>query len=76
LITDVVMPGLGGRELAAKLTAAQPGLPVLFVSGFVGDEGDFATAVDSPVRLLAKPFAITDLMAAVNDLLPATQRAT
>jgi PAS domain S-box-containing protein len=40
LVTDIVMPRLGGRELAARLTAARPGLPVLFVSGYARELAD------------------------------------
>ncbi|MBL8727313.1 MAG: GAF domain-containing protein [Planctomycetes bacterium] len=76
LITDVVMPGLGGRELAAALTAERPGLPVLFVSGFFGEAGDLGTGADGPLRLLEKPFAIGALLAAVNDLLQVDPRPT
>ncbi|MBL9076906.1 MAG: response regulator [Planctomycetes bacterium] len=72
LITDVVMPGLGGRDLAARLGAERPGLPVLFVSGFTGDETDLELGGSS--QLLPKPFSVPQLMAAVHDLLHATAR--
>ncbi len=70
LITDVVMPGLDGHALAAKLTAERNGLPVLFVSGYTGAHGDFVGGTGSPARLLEKPFTIQSLLDAVNDLLP------
>jgi two-component system cell cycle sensor histidine kinase/response regulator CckA len=56
LITDVVMPGLSGPNLAARLLQEHPGLRVLYVSGYPDD----STAVDgnfwSGVTLLQKPF--------------------
>ena len=68
LITDVVMPGLDGPALAARLVGERPGLPVLFVSGFTGDDRDLALGPHA--RLLHKPFTVPALLAAVNGLLP------
>jgi two-component system cell cycle sensor histidine kinase/response regulator CckA len=69
LITDVVMPRMQGRELAARLTASRPGLRVLFVSGFtensVTDHGVPAVGI----QFLAKPFSSTRLNAAVRAVL-------
>ena len=67
LVTDVVMPRMGGRELAARMREPMPGLRVLFVSGYtdgaLGDEDDPATA------FLPKPFMSAELAAAVRALL-------
>ena len=67
LVTDVVMPRMGGRELAARLRERSPGLRVLFVSGFtdgaLGDAGDPATS------FLPKPFMSAELADAVRSLL-------
>jgi two-component system, cell cycle sensor histidine kinase and response regulator CckA len=67
LVTDVVMPRMGGRELAARMRERIPGLRVLFVSGYtdgaLGDEDDPETA------FLPKPFMSAELAAAVRELL-------
>ncbi len=56
LITDVVMPGMNGRELAEKLERSRPGLPVLFVSGYT-DDAVLLQGVSTDSRtLLPKPF--------------------
>ena len=69
LVTDVAMPRMGGRELAARLRGRFPGLRTLFVSGYtdgaLGDAGDPATA------FLAKPFMSSELTGAVRGLLAA-----
>ena len=60
LVTDLVMPGTDGRELAARVQAERPGVGVVFISGFVPDAqrpGPFADAV-----FLPKPFAPLDLI--------------
>ena len=67
LISDVVMPRLGGTELAARLRARQPGLPVLFVTGYTPD----ALAGQGPGdhSVLSKPFTPRQLVDAVTLLL-------
>jgi PAS domain S-box-containing protein len=72
LITDVVMPVLGGCEVAERLAAERPGLPVLFVSGYTGDGGDLQLGANA--QLLHKPFTVQALLAAVNGLLHASAR--
>jgi two-component system, cell cycle sensor histidine kinase and response regulator CckA len=68
LVTDVVMPRLGGLALARRLMEELPGLRVLLVSGY---PGDVALLEDMPpgVRLLAKPFGPDELTLAVRELL-------
>ena len=58
-MTDVLMPAVRGPELARRLRLRRPGLPVLFVSGFVDD----ASLVGE--RLLTKPFRADELLDAV-----------
>ncbi len=69
LVTDVLMPGLTGSELAAAVLAVRPRLPILFVSGFLRD----VEAAKLPGVLLSKPFRAADVLAAVD---AAMRRAT
>jgi DNA-binding NtrC family response regulator len=62
LLTDVIMPGRTGPELARDLRAIRPGLGVLYISGYVGGAGPLPNG--SP--LLEKPFTPDALMAAVR----------
>ncbi len=74
LLTDVIMPDLTGPVLAERLRTRQPGLPVVFVSGF--HDADlvqrFVTA--RGFTLLPKPFAMDALLRAVQDALAAVTR--
>ena len=71
LLTDVIMPGMNGRELAQAMTTRRPGLPVLFVSGYT-DNVLAHHGLSSPNRaLLDKPFTPASLTAAVAALLGA-----
>ena len=65
LLTDVVMPGISGVELARELGARHPGMRVLLMSGWTGDALS-AHAVDDSVDLLAKPFTRAELRARVE----------
>jgi len=56
LLTDVVMPGGSGRELAEALTQTRPGLPVVFMSGYTADVILRMGIVHDKVTLLSKPF--------------------
>lgn len=69
LVTDVVMPGRGGAELARLAWAIHPHLPVVFVSGYTGDRLG-ASVLDQPnVRFLQKPFRAHELIELVTSLL-------
>jgi signal transduction histidine kinase len=68
LLTDVVMPGLGGGTLAQRLAAVRPGVPVLFMSGYAVDR--LAREVpDSGAALLPKPFTTAGLTRKVREVL-------
>jgi CheY-like chemotaxis protein len=65
VVTDVVMPRMGGIELARRLRQARPTLPLLFVTGYVEQGNALGDAApDTPVLL--KPFSPDALLRAVN----------
>jgi CheY-like chemotaxis protein len=66
MITDIVMPGMSGAELAVRAGALRPGLPVLLISGFA-DGAEVAGAA-----FLAKPFSPAELKRVVAALLSRT----
>ncbi len=69
LVSDMVMPGMSGRELAEILGKQRPGLRMLFMSGHCEDEdADFVAELDSP-RFIQKPFTATELATKVRELL-------
>jgi PAS domain S-box-containing protein len=69
LVSDISMPGLGGRELADRLAASNPGLRVLFISGYAGEAA--ADAFPGGCGLLEKPFTADQLARRVRDALAA-----
>jgi hypothetical protein len=70
LLTDVVMPGMSGKALSDELRARQPGLRVLFMSGYTDNVMDRYGLDAAGDRLVHKPFNAQQLVTAVQDLLP------
>jgi two-component system, cell cycle sensor histidine kinase and response regulator CckA len=68
VVSDVVMPGLGGMELISQLRARWPELPVLLLSGYAGEEV-YSGPQESRQAFLQKPFSPDALAAALDDLL-------
>ncbi len=69
MITDVVMPGMNGRVLAQQLGKVQPGLRVLYTSGYT-DNAIVHHGVAAPnTPFLQKPFNVTDLATKIHELL-------
>ena len=65
LVTDVVMPGMGGPQLAGQLAGLRPGLPVVFVSGYA-DTAIGGGVMDSSAHFVAKPFSAEELLETVR----------
>ena len=61
VLTDVVMPNMGGFEMVNELQTQRPEIEVIFMSGYAGDEELVAQVSDGKARFLAKPFAPGDL---------------
>ncbi len=72
VVTDVVMPRMGGIELAKRLKALRPGVPLLFVTGYV-EQSDALSDPSSGMPVLLKPFSPDALLQAVNTLLQGPQ---
>ncbi|MGH7519264.1 MAG: PAS domain S-box protein [Gemmatimonadales bacterium] len=69
VLSDVVMPGMGGREFADQLARIRPGLPVLFMSGYTNDEIMRRGLLEPGAPFLAKPFSPETLSAKVREVL-------
>jgi CheY-like chemotaxis protein len=69
LLSDVVMPGINGRDLADRLSAQRPGLRVLFISGFTDDTMVRHGVRDAKVAFLSKPFTLEMLGQKVREVL-------
>jgi signal transduction histidine kinase/ActR/RegA family two-component response regulator len=69
LFTDVVMPGMNGRVLAERIKEGQPGIKVLFTTGYLRGTTLEDDALDRGAPLLSKPFTIEQLASKVRDAL-------
>jgi PAS domain S-box-containing protein len=68
VVTDVVMPGLGGGALAQRLAEQRPGLPVLFTSAHSGEDVVRRGLIPADAPFLQKPFAPQALVAKLHEL--------
>jgi PAS domain S-box-containing protein len=73
LFTDVIMPGMNGKDLATHLAAARPGVPCLYMSGYTADAFAHLGVLDPGVRFLPKPFSRDTLALAVRAALDGHQ---
>ena len=70
VVTDVLMPGMDGLELASALDRVAPGVGILFISGYAGEHAS-VLAVRPGTAFLAKPFTLPQLTAEVRALIAA-----
>jgi CheY-like chemotaxis protein len=68
MVTDLIMPGASGREVAAEIKTARPGTRVLYISGYT-DDAILRQGALGPAAFLEKPFAADSLLRKVRELL-------
>ncbi len=69
LMTDVIMPGMNGRELAAQLAPLHPEMRQLFMSGYTANVIAHHGVLDEDVHFIQKPFSLKELAAKVREVL-------
>jgi hypothetical protein len=75
LVTDVVMPGIGGRELAKRILARRPNIKVLYLSGYTEDAIATQGALTPGTAFLQKPFTLQNLAKKVREVLRSQPQA-
>lgn len=69
VLTDLIMPGVDGLQLARRLRTLQPGLKVVLMSGYGEDRIDEAGGLEGEASVLEKPFTGPKLLAKIRELL-------
>ena len=69
LLTDVIMPGINGRELFAKVAEKYPDLKVIYMSGYTDNMIAHSGVLDEGVQFVQKPFSVRTLAAKVREVL-------
>jgi PAS domain S-box-containing protein len=69
MLTDVIMPGMNGRELADKVAPTRPDMRVLYMSGYTENHIGHNGTLDEGITLLQKPFTLPALKAKVREML-------
>jgi two-component system, cell cycle response regulator CpdR len=71
LLTDIVMPGMDGIELARRVGARQPGIRVMFITGFAAVALHPASNAPKQAKVLSKPFHLREIVAEVERVMAA-----
>jgi PAS domain S-box-containing protein len=69
MVTDVIMPQMGGKELADRLKQLRPAVRILFVSGYTGDALDNSGVLQTGAAFLEKPFSAARLTQKIREVL-------
>jgi two-component system, cell cycle sensor histidine kinase and response regulator CckA len=72
LLTDVIMPGMNGRELAQRISEIRPKVKILYMSGYTENVIGRNGTLDAGIRLLQKPFTLRELNSQVREALDST----
>ena len=72
VLTDVIMPGMSGPELATEISRRRPDIKVLFISGYTNESLTSRGVLEKGVELIQKPFASNDLKQQVRAVLDAS----
>jgi two-component system, cell cycle sensor histidine kinase and response regulator CckA len=75
LLTDVVMPGTGGRELAARIGVSRPDIRVLYMSGYTENVITSGGMLERGLAFLQKPFSPAVLVQKIREVLSHTTTA-
>ncbi len=75
LLTDVIMPGMNGRELAQRISEIRPQTKILYMSGYTENVIGHNGTLDAGVQLLQKPFTLRDLKSKVREVLDSARLA-
>jgi signal transduction histidine kinase/CheY-like chemotaxis protein len=75
LLTDVIMPGLGGHALAQRFEELRPGLKVLYMSGYTDSSIGQHGVLEPGISLLHKPFTEEELVRKIREVLDAGKRS-
>jgi two-component system cell cycle sensor histidine kinase/response regulator CckA len=75
IVADVVMPGLGGREIASRLNQRWPQVPVLFTSGYTGLDVVRRGLLEEGRDFIQKPLAPEELIRKVHQLVASSRAA-
>jgi CheY-like chemotaxis protein len=67
LLTDVMMPLMGGAELAERMLSVQPDVRVIFMSGYVADRTLLTGVAERRAPLLQKPFSLDEMVRVVRE---------
>jgi FixJ family two-component response regulator len=71
ILTDMVMPGMSGRELVARLEEIRPGMKALFMTGYTDDIAMHPGSLEEGPGFIQKPFSPEALARKVHELLKA-----